>query len=339
MARNSFELLDADALDLVCSLWQPSLSKLLELFNGDQENKLSHEGYCDYYRRQWYLLAPYAGQQQTSARSPQTIARIIQDIQNEKPREDIIDSLRSTNVPEGACERSINLAVRLLVMMRFGVTKYQVSPRRCLQWQQGSLRDFVHGLFNEPPKLSCEQVRLPKTFDGWSIANVAGIEVAFTDNLADHLLLVDDDTRLLVFHHASFLEYHRSPTSIFPDGLVDETLRTLALLFPQAHLRATHRDTEHTVIDPRLALCGTPQGEDRQIERFHFWRDRLVILKQAYDDATPKTLGQWWHDRRNGVQWYTFWVAILVLMITTFLSVVQAVEGALQVYKAYESPR
>ncbi len=38
-----------------------------------------------------------------------------------------------------------------------------------------------------------------------------------------------------------------------------------------------------------------------------------MVLKQVYDESTPKTLSQWWHDRRNGVQWYTFWVAIVVL--------------------------
>lgn len=61
-----------------------------------------------------------------------------------------------------------------------------------------------------------------------------------------------------------------------------------------------------------------------------------MILKQAYDDATPNTLRQWWCGRRNGVQWYTFWVAILVLSITTFASLIQCVAGALQMYKAYE---
>ena len=143
-----------------------------------------------------------------------------------------------------------------------------------------------------------------------------------------------------------------SQISIFPEGLVDETLRTLAILFPQAQfsnqnssrgarrkwlrdIRTQHHD--NTILDSRLALCGTPKSEDRQIERFHFWRDRLVILKQTYDDTTPKTLRQWWLDRRNGVQWYTFWVAILVLIITTFLSLVQAIEGGLQVYKAFQS--
>jgi hypothetical protein len=77
--------------------------------------------------------------------------------------------------------------------------------------------------------------------------------------------------------------------------------------------------------------------EDRQIERFIFWRDRLVILKQAYDDATPKTISQWWHDRRNSVQWYTFWVAVLVFVVTTSLGVIQCIEGALQVYMSYKT--
>lgn len=137
---------------------------------------------------------------------------------------------------------------------------------------------------------------------------------------------------------------------MFPDGFVNETLHTLALLFPQSEfgnanrrilgskpkwfkkLRQEHQDI---VIDPRLILCGTLKAEDRQIESFRFWRDRLVILKQAYDDATPQTVSQWWHDRRNGVQWYTFWVAIVVLAITTFLGVVQCVEGGLQAYNSF----
>jgi hypothetical protein len=76
-------------------------------------------------------------------------------------------------------------------------------------------------------------------------------------------------------------------------------------------------------------------AKSRQIEQFRFWRDRLVILKEAFDDATPRTLSQWWYDRRNGVQWYTFWVAVLVLVLTILFGLVQCIEGGLQVYKAY----
>ena len=71
----------------------------------------------------------------------------------------------------------------------------------------------------------------------------------------------------------------------------------------------------------------------RQIRNFRYWRDRLIVLKQAFDDSEPHTVSQWWQDDRKKVQWYTFWVAILVLIITTFLGVVQCVEGVLQVVK------
>jgi hypothetical protein len=71
------------------------------------------------------------------------------------------------------------------------------------------------------------------------------------------------------------------------------------------------------------------------MENFHFWHDRLIILKQIFDEAEPDTLTQWWHDRRKRVQWYTFWVAALVLALTIFFGLIQCIEGALQVYKAF----
>lgn len=209
MLMDPIAVLDADALDLVGLLWQPSSSGTRQLFNGDRESKLGHEAYCDYFRRQWHILALYGDRQHAASRSPQAIARLIEHIRDGKPREEMMDMLRLAGGEEEACERSLNLAIRLFVMMRFGLAKHQLSPRRFLRWEQGSLQAFIHGLFNVVPKLSCEQIRLPKSFDAWSIANIGGIEIAFTDNMADHLLLVDDDTRLLIFHHASFLEYHR----------------------------------------------------------------------------------------------------------------------------------
>lgn len=59
------------------------------------------------------------------------------------------------------------------------------------------------------------------------------------------------------------------------------------------------------------------------------------MLKQAYDDATPGALPQWWYDRRDGVTWSTFWIAVVVLVLTVFFGLVQSIEGAIQVYKAY----
>lgn len=78
-------------------------------------------------------------------------------------------------------------------------------------------------------------------------------------------------------------------------------------------------------------------ADERQVETFKYWHDRLVVLKQVYDEAQPKTMSQWWYDRRNGVQWFTFWVAIVVLFLTLFFGLVQSVEGAMQVYAAFHA--
>ena len=85
-------------------------------------------------------------------------------------------------------------------------------------------------------------------------------------------------------------------------------------------------------LDYQAVKCDRLRAIDRHIDNFAFWRDRLVVLKQVFDEAEPSTLSQWWCDRRNEVQWYTFWVAILVLVLTLVFGFVQCIEGALQVY-------
>jgi hypothetical protein len=84
----------------------------------------------------------------------------------------------------------------------------------------------------------------------------------------------------------------------------------------------------------RLLKIGNLDAESRQMENFGYWHDRLVILKEVYDEARPSTLSQWWYDRRNGVQWYTFWVALLVLILTIMFGLIQCIEGAIQAYEA-----
>ena len=127
---------------------------------------------------------------------------------------------------------------------------------------------------------------------------------------------------------------------IFPDGFVDETLRTLALLFPQNHQK-TRRWLKKQIVghslDPSLARCGNLWSQDRRFEKFHFWHDRLVMLKQVFDDSSPRKLSQWWGDRRNPPQWYTFWVAVLVFVTTVFFGLVQSIAGVLQVWLSWRA--
>lgn len=127
---------------------------------------------------------------------------------------------------------------------------------------------------------------------------------------------------------------------LLPAGLTNETLQTFALLFPSGDpeiRKWLSKDPEFASLDKCLVQCGQLTTDNRQIERFSFWRDRLVTLKQVFDEVQPKTLRQWWFDRRNGVQWYTFWVAVVVLVLTVFFGFIQSVEGGLQVYTAFKS--
>jgi hypothetical protein len=125
---------------------------------------------------------------------------------------------------------------------------------------------------------------------------------------------------------------------MFPEGFIDEILRTLALLLPRsdAETRKWYRNLSNKLcLDPRATQCDSLRLIDRHIDRFHFWRDRLVVLKEMFDEAEPRTLRQWWSDRRNGVQWYTFWIAGIVLVLTFVFGLIQCIEAGLQVYLAF----
>ncbi|KAF6812371.1 hypothetical protein CMUS01_13075 [Colletotrichum musicola] len=236
-------------------------------------------------------------------------------------------------------------------MLKFGLAAGQTEPTRCcLLWTEGSLEGCIREYFDQEPKLESRGVRLPRSFNAWSIQSIGGIEIHFTDNLIDHLKFIEDaeSKKILVFHHVSFLECHK--TSVFPDGFLDETLRTLAIIFPESEfgsygcfkscrtpwLRKLCSKDSACKVDSRLGSCGTLRGVDRGIENFRFWRDRLVILKQEYDEATPRTLTQFWNDRRNRVVWWTFWLAVVVLALGiagVAIGIIQCVLSGLQLAK------
>jgi hypothetical protein len=100
----------------------------------------------------------------------------------------------------------IDFVARLIAPINIGTLPNELNTRRHLEWSSGTLRSLVADHFNEPPVLTFEHLRLPKAFDAWSLCKVGGIEIRFTDNLADHLLLIDDDAVVLVFHHVSYLK-------------------------------------------------------------------------------------------------------------------------------------
>ncbi|KAK1829541.1 hypothetical protein QBC39DRAFT_356376 [Podospora conica] len=237
---------------------------------------------------------------------------------------------------------AVNLCARLTTMCDFGGPEFGSSARRCLPWgDHQTIREAVAENFQPEKKLQPDNPRFQRFFTARHMEKIGGMRILWTNNLMDHLLLSEDDRAVFLFHHADFLRFQSGLANpVFPDGLIQETLQTLALLLPQnkRKMRRWVRSqvAEHS-LDPSLAWCGRTWSRDRRFEKFEFWHDRLVILKQAFDESSPRRLSQWWADRRNPIQWSTFWVAILVFATTVFFGLVQSIEGGIQVHLALKA--
>jgi len=115
---------------------------------------------------------------------------------------------------------------------------------------------------------------------------------------------------------------------------VDETIHTLALLFPQndtATQRWVRTQVRHHGIDPLVGKCGSLTTAERRFDRFPYWHDRLVILKQAYDETRPRSLVQFWADRRNLGQWRLFWLGVVILLLIIVFGILGRIESAIQI--------
>jgi hypothetical protein len=122
---------------------------------------------------------------------------------------------------------------------------------------------------------------------------------------------------------------------LYPSGFIEETLQTLAILFPQGDRNTTrwyYKQDDLEELDPGVLTCGRLRDDFLQIENYRYWHLRLTILKEAFDESKPRSISQLWNDKRNSSQWYTLWLVILLTLVFGF---VQSIEGALQVYKAY----
>lgn len=138
----------------------------------------------------------------SSARS--SIKQKMQDRLNENERED----------SEEIVDYSLSLAVRILIMVPTGCfspagRSITLSGETKLSWNDGTLNDFIKKEFSVQRHLQIP-VKLEKTFNATNLEHIAGIEVRWTCNFADHLRMRDDDKTVEIFHYASFLRLHQN---------------------------------------------------------------------------------------------------------------------------------
>jgi hypothetical protein len=191
-------------VEIASLLWRDQNSSATSVLEGDDLHS-----YFGYYTEQSDLFSGH-----TWAKTHKDILDISSLLQQDLKKNELRRQLRSKVQPPPSSngdmmlDSSIDLAIRLLLMMKVGHLPNNFSAYKALVWNQGpSLREFVSASFKPRGALNHEHVRLEKMFSGKNLERVAGIKIKWTSNLADHLRILDDeDTQVAIFHHASFLE-------------------------------------------------------------------------------------------------------------------------------------
>lgn len=121
---------------------------------------------------------------------------------------------------------------------------------------------------------------------------------------------------------------------LIPISVLKETILSLNLLFPHWDTFTENFMLQH---DQTFHLDG-PFNESRplSLSDFDHWRDRLLELYQIFH-SPPVGWTQLWADRRNPLQWYTFWIAIVILVLTVVFGIISSVTAIMQTYLALES--
>ena len=113
---------------------------------------------------------------------------------------------------------------------------------------------------------------------------------------------------------------HDGPSLVFV-SILQDALRTLDYLFPPGHpatAKYLHRKRIWQYEDVRP---GVTRPHLRKIDYYH---DRMVELANEYINP-PKTLSSAMRDRRNPIQFYTFWFGTLITLATIIFGIVQSV--------------
>ncbi|KAL2356585.1 hypothetical protein BJ546DRAFT_838594 [Cryomyces antarcticus] len=235
---------------------------------------------------------------------------------------------------------SIELAVRLWLMIEIrtsapGPEEY-LSLQPAIPWpERYSVAELVrHHFTTSPPAYVTGKMRFSKLLNARNLTKIGGFQLLWTDNLLDHLAIKEEKGICVYFHAAVMQQIRASESDILPKDFLDETMQTIALLLPSADLGCAswlRQVLKGGDLDPQIRGLKTAS---RDISSYKYWRDRLLILEESFDQSEPGNISQWWHDRRKKVQWYTFWVAILVLVLTIVFGLIQSVTGILQVWAA-----
>ena len=236
--------------------------------------------------------------------------------------------------------RSMEIAVRLWLMLNVRSEDFPVGPSLSYisetAWpERTSLKTLIEDTFFPDSLLpNSHSSRIDPTFTVRNLRKLCRVKIQWTGNLRDHLSYDHLTATLYLFPHKICLISHLESCEVFPKDLLVDTIKTLDLLFPLGE-ESTHRYLDEIGqsfhrTSSRVLYRAT------SFEEFRYWRKRLVELHDVYNQ-TPGSLFQLWHDRRNPIQWWTFWLAAAIALMTVIFGVIGSYTGFRQVSIAQKS--
>jgi len=100
---------------------------------------------------------------------------------------------------------------RLLLMLDIGpgLPGDRTINQLPVPWEDDStLPNFIANQFDGTKELVVP-VRLERIFIAPNIELIGDIQIVWTDNLADHLRMSEDDTKVAIYSHSQFLKMNR----------------------------------------------------------------------------------------------------------------------------------
>jgi hypothetical protein len=232
---------------LINKLWKCNLT--IRSFAEDQP----FDSFFEYYEEQC-ASALHDGRNRTLCQTHQDLIDVVEELRdNQATRGSIQTQLQSKlNTPHPADKEellsdAVDLATRIFLMTSVGSFRNVAGPfQRTLQWKQDeSLPDLLKREFSDQIQVT-DNVKLERLFTARSIEKIVGIKIKWTSNLADHLRLLEDDTRVMIFHHASFLKAQESKyvQSFAPNMRIKRKSSAKNFIAPSSHQVSFKRHSE-----------------------------------------------------------------------------------------------
>ena len=245
---------------------------------------------------------------------------------------------------QDAILRSVDLAVRLWMTLNLRARDLPVGPWESdvttVEWERKqSLHNLVAATFPKCGKgLSLpafDQNHIDPAFNIMTLRKICRVKVQWTHNLKDHLRFDHSTWTVYIFPHKVCLLNHFEWCNVYPKDFLLETMRTLDLLFPYGD-SSTETWLEENNQPFHRTSTSYMQSRASDLAEFRYWRQRLMELYHVFRQP-PTTVYRLWHDRRNPMQWYTFWLAVLIAVLSIVFGSLGTYIGFRQIQLAEQS--